>query len=357
MTLMPPRTKGGRKRGAQTTGNASSSPKRQRKAPDDKDGEEGVARPSTIKKGKVAWRLLPQDTIGIRTLDLEGGEEDDLQEGNDHTAHFAATMRSSAVADWLQQGASEAGHVDDVVAINDLFAAKVEEEAEKVELGVVRELEAGSIPEELLPAPIASLLRHKEREHHQASEVADSEVAAKLQTDRDLDGLWEALGVQQREELEEAENTADEGAVSFASQSLEMGATFSSMQAAEHFVRIRSQVAMRVVPGHSKKCKVWCCRSNKAADKADGTRGNPAADGSRAAVLQAGGGCQAVVQVLSLHLAPLEHRTTPSNHKTHTPTDCSWLGARGDSAAAQARDMAPDCLHQTALWQLLKGVG
>lgn len=289
---------------AASESSSAASPTRQRVSSPGKRGK--AARSSsrgTTQKRKVTWRLLPLDTMEASSFDFNVDDEEegvDVHEDNAFTAHCDATVRAAAMADWVQQGASEEGHIDDVVAVNDLFVAKMDEAVEKVDLGVVQELEVGSVPEEILPAPVSSLFKQKGEQC--GGSKSERDVAAKVQAEKDLDGLWEAWGVQQREK-DEATVADDDGAES-THQDLKLGAIFASMQAAEHFVRIQSRAPLRVVPGMSKKCRVWCCRSNKAADKADGSRANPAADGSRATSLQSCG-CNAIVQVrthMSLHM-------------------------------------------------------
>jgi len=54
------------------------------------------------------------------------------------------------------------------------FAAKVDEDVETADLAVVQELEAGSVPNDVLPAPVSSLFRQRDG-------LADErDVAAKL---------------------------------------------------------------------------------------------------------------------------------------------------------------------------------
>ena len=319
-----------KKRGAPKK-SSEGSPKRQRQSPSKNRSEDGPP-PSTEKKPKVkvTWRFLPLDTVEPSTVsfNIDGAEDDVDGQEDSFTAHCDATVRASAMADWLQQGANAEGHIDDVVAVNDTFAAKVEEDVEKMDLAVVKELEAGSVPDDVLPKPVSSLFRQRDEPLHGSDATAERDVAAKLQTDRDLDGLWEAWGVQQREKGEEIDDASSSLPTP---PSLQLGATFPSMQAADNFVRIQSKAPMRVVPGTSKKCRVWCCRSNRTADKADGTRADPAARGSRATSLLSGG-CDALVQVQTCQLKP-----TQSHQPQLTfPTDCS-LGQVQEVTVGQLR--------------------
>ena len=188
-TAMAPK----KKRGAPKT--SENSPKRQRRSPD-KQSSGGDGPPtSTLQKRKVVWRLLPLDDTEEQSsfhFSFDAEDElhaDDIHEDDSFTAHCDATVRHASMADWVQQGASAEGHIDDVVAVNDVFAAKVDEDVEKADLAVVQELEAGSIPDEVLPAPVASLFRQREHLHGSNVMADEHDVAAKLQTDRDLDGL------------------------------------------------------------------------------------------------------------------------------------------------------------------------
>ena len=95
------------------------------------------------KSKKIAWRLLTQDVT--TNLNLEAVEDDEVNEDNTFTAHYDQHTGARKQIDWLQQGASEAGHVEDVVAKNDVFAGKVDEFVEKGDLGLVQEIEDGRI--------------------------------------------------------------------------------------------------------------------------------------------------------------------------------------------------------------------
>jgi hypothetical protein len=116
------------------------SPKRQRKKrAGTVDGDDTV--PATAqRRRRITWRLVMDDAAphdAAVTLQTEEEEEDGSEDN--HSAYNDAMLRSQQVIDWVHEGASYAGHVDDVVAVNDVFAAKVEEAIDKAELGVVQE--------------------------------------------------------------------------------------------------------------------------------------------------------------------------------------------------------------------------
>jgi hypothetical protein len=171
---LPPSAMAARKRRAGRDEPAENSPQKSPRRRRKLDGD-GQPASTQQKKRKVVWRMLPLDIGEPSTInfDIDGpeGEVDGVDhEENTFTAHCDATVRASAMADWVQQGASAEGHIDDVVAVNDTFTAKVDEELEKMDLSVVQELEAGSVPEDVLTAPVSSLFRQKEGQLHGSAE-------------------------------------------------------------------------------------------------------------------------------------------------------------------------------------------
>eukprot|EP00310_Coccolithus_braarudii_P000542 CAMPEP_0183360078 /NCGR_PEP_ID=MMETSP0164_2-20130417/54211_1 /TAXON_ID=221442 /ORGANISM="Coccolithus pelagicus ssp braarudi, Strain PLY182g" /LENGTH=195 /DNA_ID=CAMNT_0025534345 /DNA_START=252 /DNA_END=840 /DNA_ORIENTATION=+ len=172
--VLPPQALAPKKRGAASKPTSARSPKKQRRSPSKRSGD---GEPHSVQKRKVTWRSLSLDTQEPSTLEisLDGAEEPvDVHEDNSFTAHCDATVRTAAMADWVQQGASAEGHIDDVVAVNDVLRSKVDEDVETADLAVVQELEAGSVPNDVLPAPVSSLFRQRDG-------LADErDVAAKL---------------------------------------------------------------------------------------------------------------------------------------------------------------------------------
>ena len=118
---MAPKKRTRRQETEVTAHEISKSPrKKQRSSSEDVDG------PATLRKSKkITWRLLTQDVT--TNLNLEAVEDDEVNEDNTFTAHYDQHNGARKQIDWLQQGASEAGHVEDVVAMNDVFAGKVDE--------------------------------------------------------------------------------------------------------------------------------------------------------------------------------------------------------------------------------------
>ena len=157
------------------------------------------------------------------------------------------------------------------------------------------------MPEKVLPTTVSALLGsagpHEVKENEDASDEDESVVTSKFESAKELQGLYGAFAAQQEAagaEEDRLQPVGDEAAGRL--QPLRVGTTFLSMEVAAHMVRLQSPIRMLVVPGTSKKCKVWCCHSNKCAHKADGVRGAPSDDGSRAMSHQSGG-CAALFQV------------------------------------------------------------
>jgi hypothetical protein len=276
------------------SGSATASPKKRKRGA---DGSTQSA--STSRRRKVEWRLLPQDVVQPKNLDFDVVSEDDFDENDAHTAHCDAVLRPSGLTESMQQGAASAGLVEDVVAINDVFTAQVEAATDKLELGVVRELEAGAVPEEVLPAAVSTLLRSGDdlQQTEETCEEDESVITSKLEATKELKGLYSAYAAQQ--EAEDAEDELREGADEVAGiQQLCLGTTFPSLQVADHMVRLKSPIKMLIVPGTSTRCKVWCCHSNKRTHNASGTRRAKSDDGSRATSHHSGG-CPALFQVHS----------------------------------------------------------
>ena len=278
-----------------------------------KKGRHTSTAPASAKKSRIEWRLL-QDTVPSEKLDFDAVDEDDFDENDAHTAHCDALLRSSTLTESLQQGASAAGLIDEVVAISDVFASQVEAQADKTELGLVQQLEAGAVPEEALPRTIRTVLGRAELtgKHDDVSEDDEPALAAKLQSAKELEGLYGAFAARQaaagteEEEVDPVQPVGNEAA----DEPLRVGSTFSSMEIAAHKVRLQSSVRMLVVPGTSKKCKIWCCHSNKCAHNAEGDREAPSDDGSRATSHHAGG-CAALVQVRGCEHEPGSHMPEP----------------------------------------------
>ena len=108
-----------------------------------KKSPEGESASTHKKKPKVVWRMLAGDSGFVSALDFDvdgpGGDDGGVDhDDNIFTAHCDASSRDpAAMADWVQKGASAEGHIDDVVAVDDTFAAKVDEDVEKMDLSVV----------------------------------------------------------------------------------------------------------------------------------------------------------------------------------------------------------------------------
>ena len=328
---MPPHGRGhgpGRKRGRMETeetevgpdgGSPPSSARKkvQRKSP---------ARASTKKAKRITWSMLVHDVDSVDSnlhvpLELAAhDDDDDIQ--NSHTAHAEAMLRVSAVADSIQQGASQAQHVADLVSINDTFVSSVKSRLDLVQDGVIKELEHGAVPLEVLPKSTASMLKEPGQAMGEDSDDETNSVPLRHSVaDRDIQEMMEVIADQQTSDLrQEEEETA--GSVASSHTSLDVGTAFPSKPVADAAVRLHSQVSMRVLPGTSAKCKVWCCRSKREVRTkgGSGTRTNPALDGSRASSFSTSG-CQALIQVSA---CPTPRPQTPPQ-KSSSPRAHSGL--------------------------------
>ena len=221
-----------------------------------------------FKRRTVEWRILPQDVfppVKVQ-LDVDDDVEDDGDDDiHNNTAHADATLRYSAVVESMQCGASYADHIEDVVALNDVFVSTVGSRVDKVELSVVQEIEKGisNFPHEVLPAHEAAWLRKTQQssidaasENFEVCQDVESVADSKAKTDIDLEKMYGCMGAQLQSELAD-----DDGSGTGVPEvlSLQVGVTFPSMKVAEHSVRLHSHAAMKVVPGHSTSCKIWFC--------------------------------------------------------------------------------------------------
>ena len=327
---------------------------------------------TTFRSRRITWRYLESgDPIGP-TRDMESRfEDDDLHEDDcPHTDHmeFFTFTRSTAALEDVQEGAALADHVDDLVNINDTFAAQVKQGCEDVQDAVVKEVTGGAVPTAALPSGVLSIMRQV-RPETWALPGHPGQSNDPTGTHLDVKGFFQAVAERERAEVNEENCSEAFENVGHEVTALALGTTFASKDVAMAAARVRSQVSMRVVPGTSHACKVLCCRSrtDMRAKEGSDVAGVPVERGA----IWSSPGCSAVIQVrvtlhphpslfttiapitmpLTLHPRPLPSHFSLTRHPHPSPlTDAGSHGASDPAWVVVSHKLHQGSIRSLATW-------
>ena len=264
---------------------------------------------------------------------------DEVVDGIGHSADDEACVRREGVEERVQQMAVASGTMEDIIECNDVLHAAVDSAMGTMQMEVVKAVELGDVPLELMPKETAEFMKSMKDGKDGVNDV-----------EKQLE-LLQHYTAQAEVEITNEEDRAEAALKVRNVEEVKLGSTYRNLVIAEHVVRMTSHAPLVKFPGMAEKTIIMGCRSNKAVRKP------PPGEGSFAKRFLQSPGCQCVVQLQTLKVKQLR---SGSYHRTGLAKEIYAKECGSDGVEASAPcfphccpDMVP--VQQVVACTLFKG--